>query len=328
MSSHTDKQCRKQKKANDAAQIAVHQWEDNEWSNEQRKMNYHSFVLHFHETENEDIEEPDEYSESTQAEKEEGAEQTAVNGSNKQEEVTVNEEHNLKMIVKEETEKVFEKRSETENKRKLNREGSQNNSKIKAEESEQQTEVIEITEIMEIVEIIEIVEIVEIIEEIEEVKEIIEETETEGVNTDQVLHMKDDEEEPYENLLVDSGASSNIATDTSKFVQFQEDFDPKKHSFTLANGDIERVAEKRGTILIHIRDETGVIRDVYLEDTLYCPSYPQDIFSVKAALRNGGKGIFNPNDGELIMKDGTKFPIGSTNGLYHLDLFEKADIDT
>ena len=122
-------------------------------------------------------------------------------------------------------------------------------------------------------------------------------------------------------LLVDSGASSHIVKDTSKFVSFQNDFKPENHSLELANGNIEQVAEKRGTILVHFKDEMGEIRDIYLEDTLYCPSFPTDIFSTKAALRKGGSVVLKSNDGELITSDGTMFPINCEGELYHLDLY-------
>ena len=280
MSSHTDKQCRKQKRGNDAARIAIHQGEYDEWSNEQSNDNYHSFLLHFHETQNKDLEEPDDYPEELQT----------------------------KIV------KAPEKASETKYKSKvLPCKETENTTKMKVEVSVQPIEIVEVIEIIEIVEIIEEVQYERIQVERDDITE----------NTDAILQIKADEAEPSEKLLVDSGASANIVRDASKFVEFQEDFKPDKHSVTLANGDIEKVAEKRGTILIHLRDEAGVIRDVYLGDTLYCPSYPQDIFSVKSALKDGGKVVLNSDDGELIMGDGSKFPIGSTDGMYKLDLFEK-----
>ena len=76
----------------------------------------------------------------------------------------------------------------------------------------------------------------------------------------------------------------------------------------------------QGTILLKLYDDKGIIRDVYLQKTLYIPSYPHDIFSVRSALEKGGMVILKPNDGELILKDGTTFPISVKNGLYYLDL--------
>ena len=133
---------------------------------------------------------------------------------------------------------------------------------------------------------------------------------------------KDEIQPSIGSLLVDSGASSHIVVDTSKFVSFQDNFKPEEHSLEYANGNIEQVAERRGTILVHFKDEMGEIRDIYLEDTLYCPSFPQDIFSTKAALRKGGSVILRSKDGELITSDGTMFPINCSGELYHLDLYD------
>ena len=128
-------------------------------------------------------------------------------------------------------------------------------------------------------------------------------------------------QEPSDEFLVDSGSSSHIVNNTTRFVSFDDDFEPEKHSVTLANGKVEKVAEKRGTILINIRTDSGHLADVYLEKTLYIPSYPVDIFSVKAVTRNGGSVLLKSDDG-LLTKDGTNFPIRTQDGeLYYLDLY-------
>ena len=104
---------------------------------------------------------------------------------------------------------------------------------------------------------------------------------------------------------------------------FNPEFNPQTHSLELASGEIEQVAKDRGTILLKLYDDKGIIRDVYLQKTLYIPSYPHDIFSVRAALEKGGMVILKHNDGELILKDGTTFPISVKNELYYLDLKNK-----
>ena len=70
----------------------------------------------------------------------------------------------------------------------------------------------------------------------------------------------------------------------------------------------------------------GTIRDIYLENTLYCPKFPHDIFSVKAVCKKGkkrAKVILCNEESELIVEDGTSFPISTHGGLFYLDLFEK-----
>ena len=46
-----------------------------------------------------------------------------------------------------------------------------------------------------------------------------------------------------------------------------------------------------------------------LENCLYIPSYPENIFSVKAANRKGSSVCFYPDHAELIANDGTVFEI-------------------
>ena len=127
-------------------------------------------------------------------------------------------------------------------------------------------------------------------------------------------------------FLVDSGATSHIVKDISKFISFADDFRADKHSMTLANGKKEQVAENSGTVLISIRTETGQIVDVHLERTLYIPSYPQDIFAVKAVTKKGGSVLLRSDDG-VITKDDTNFPIRTSDGeLYYLDLYDKSSV--
>ena len=56
-----------------------------------------------------------------------------------------------------------------------------------------------------------------------------------------------------------------------------------------------------------------------LENTLYIPSFPQEIFSIKAATKNGSTVTFGPESSHLITKDGTQFDIREEGNLYYLD---------
>ena len=138
-----------------------------------------------------------------------------------------------------------------------------------------------------------------------------------------VLGAFDDEVSPNKSILVDSGASTHIVTDTSKFVSFQLNFQPEEHTIELADGSVESFAEKKGTILVHFRDGNGNIRDIYLENTMYCPTFPQEIFSVKSVCKKNAKVILCNDESELILEDGTTFPISTHGGLFYIDLVER-----
>lgn len=65
-------------------------------------------------------------------------------------------------------------------------------------------------------------------------------------------------------------------------------------------------------------DSRGRELKTTLSDALYIPSYPQDIFSVKAATASDATVIFKKDKDVLIHKDGTKFNIHVHNRLYYL----------
>ena len=131
-------------------------------------------------------------------------------------------------------------------------------------------------------------------------------------------------------LLVDSGASSHIFNDESKFISFDENYEPMKHSVELADGTITtNVVKKRGTAVVKIRDENNEIKITKMEDALLIPSYPQSIFSVKAATKrkNGRENnttvILGSESGELI-SNGVRFPIRTVGNLYYLNKVNNA----
>ncbi|XP_031600343.2 kinesin-like protein KIF23 [Oreochromis aureus] len=65
-------------------------------------------------------------------------------------------------------------------------------------------------------------------------------------------------------------------------------------------------------------DSRGQFHKTTLKQALYIPSYPQDIFSVKAATSNRATVIFKQGKDTLRHKEGTKFPIYEYNRLYYL----------
>lgn len=121
-------------------------------------------------------------------------------------------------------------------------------------------------------------------------------------------------------LMVDTGATSHIITDIGKFTKFDDKFQSKKHYVELADGTRESgVALKRGDAEVCLIDNEGQQVKATLSSALYIPSYPQDIFSVKAATTNGASINFQHGRNELIHKNGTKFNIQEYNRLYYLN---------
>ncbi len=89
-------------------------------------------------------------------------------------------------------------------------------------------------------------------------------------------------------LMVDTGATSHIVTDILKFTSFDDTFKPETHCVELADGTPCRgVAQRKGNAEVLLVDSTGQRRRATLRDTLFIPSYPQDIFSVKSATPFG-----------------------------------------
>lgn len=64
-----------------------------------------------------------------------------------------------------------------------------------------------------------------------------------------------------------------------------------------------------------------------LNNVLYCPSFSQNIFSVKSATKadEGSKVVLDSRGGDLITSDGTIFPIKADKGLYILKNHRKVD---
>ncbi|XP_048575805.1 uncharacterized protein LOC125557333 [Nematostella vectensis] len=119
-------------------------------------------------------------------------------------------------------------------------------------------------------------------------------------------------------MLVDTGATSHIVT-TDTITRIDGTFKPSEHCMELADGTRTRnIAVKRGDAMVTLKDVNGRHVNAVLKGALYIPSYPQDIFSVKAATANGAEVKFQTGQNELIHKDGTAFKIEEHNKLYYL----------
>ena len=132
---------------------------------------------------------------------------------------------------------------------------------------------------------------------------------------------KNDAVDPDKDSLVDSGATRHSVFDDSKFISVDKDFKPHEHTIELADGSkMSGMALKKGTIEISLKDSNGKIVNGTLDDVLHVPSFPQNIFSVKAALEKKCSVLFQC-DGPSFVKspDGSVFHfMVSDNGLYYL----------
>ena len=79
------------------------------------------------------------------------------------------------------------------------------------------------------------------------------------------------------------------------------------------------LAERRGDAEVVLIDNRGQRHKTTLSQTLYIPTYLQDIFSVWAATSRGATVIFKKGKNILKCKDGTKFNIYVYNRLYYLN---------
>ena len=119
-------------------------------------------------------------------------------------------------------------------------------------------------------------------------------------------------------LLVDSGATSHIVNNDDGFIEEDENFKPQNHMIELADGTITKSdAKKKGTVLMNFTDENGVVRSNVLRNTLFCPNYPHNLFSVRAATAEGASVHFTTDHDELIWNDAT-YPIQREGKLYYL----------
>lgn len=120
-------------------------------------------------------------------------------------------------------------------------------------------------------------------------------------------------------LMVDTGATSHIINDATKFKSFDDTFKPESHCVELADGTLCRgIAQRRGDAEVFLIESTGQRRKATLRSALFIPSYPQDIFSVKSATTLGATVTFKQEESKLIHRDGTVYNIHVHEKLFYL----------
>ena len=121
-------------------------------------------------------------------------------------------------------------------------------------------------------------------------------------------------------LMVDCGATAHIITNEKCFVKFDKTFRPSEHFIELADGRRKNnKALMCGDAVVTLKDTNGRLVEATLQNALYIPTYPHDIFSVRAATENGASVTFKPGASQMIAKDGTKFEIVQRGRLYYFE---------
>lgn len=98
-------------------------------------------------------------------------------------------------------------------------------------------------------------------------------------------------------LMVDCGATSHMINDATKFKTVDKSFRPEDHMIELADGTkVSGMAKMRGDAEVFLLDSEGRRVRTRLKQALYIPSFPQNIFSVKAATANSAEVRFKDGD--------------------------------
>ena len=121
------------------------------------------------------------------------------------------------------------------------------------------------------------------------------------------------------NLLVDTGATSHIINDSSKFVSFDTNFDSSSHFMELADGSKANVVLGKGNANVKLFDVRGNVHNVMLHNALYIPSYNQNIFSVSAEVDRGASVILGQQVSTYTTEEGKVFEIRKKGRLYYLN---------
>ena len=121
------------------------------------------------------------------------------------------------------------------------------------------------------------------------------------------------------NLLVDGKATAHIVNTNENFSNDEPTFSSEEHYIELADGSrMNNVAVKRGTVVVFLLAQDGQLHEDELENTLFIPTYPQDIFSDQAVTKKGAMIKSCQDSAELLACDGTKFQIEQHGRLYYL----------
>lgn len=123
-------------------------------------------------------------------------------------------------------------------------------------------------------------------------------------------------------LIVDSGATSHILNNPNRFVSYDETFNPANHFVEVVDGHMSNeIVTARGSVEYLVIDSNGLSREIVLENALLAPSFPTNLFSVRAAVRKGANVVFSQDD-NYLQAGQTKFNLSHDMNLYYLQTDE------
>ena len=132
------------------------------------------------------------------------------------------------------------------------------------------------------------------------------------------FHIANDSKRDEEFILIDSGCSSHIEKDKSKFSNIKES-QGSSRQLSLADGrKLPDAVKGVGTALEHVQSSSGDNVKLRLENSLYVPCIKQDIISVSKAVSGGNTVVFSPDGSYILLKDGKKIEMINKNDLYFI----------
>ena len=110
----------------------------------------------------------------------------------------------------------------------------------------------------------------------------------------------------------------NVITDKSKFINFDQNFEPGNYFVEFPNGSrVNNIVLKRVNACIYLWNTNRHICRCIL-NALYIPTFKQSIFSVQAATKNSAHISFEWDNSQLIYPNGAVFNITQRGCLYYL----------
>ena len=125
---------------------------------------------------------------------------------------------------------------------------------------------------------------------------------------------------PGEDLVVDSGATSNMIKDRDMFVSLDENF---KGSVSNANFSESKILGK-GEVRFRVKDEKGEFKMIELKDNLYVPENSRSFLSVSKMKIAGAEGVFGASS-FVRQGNGSVYPLREESGLFLWDTFVGKD---
>ena len=108
-----------------------------------------------------------------------------------------------------------------------------------------------------------------------------------------------------------------------KFDVFNSDFNAASHTIELADGSKSNLAKARGTAHIKLSDSDEMMCKATLNNALFIPEYPTNIFSVHEATKHGSTVTFGPDESKLTTEDGKQLNMVQNGKLFYLETDDK-----